>query len=70
MANRSKGIAVVRTDYRRSHDECTAELEASEALARFVSGDYVAYAFGRPRLGNRRQEAAVAGSAFRSRRER
>jgi hypothetical protein len=61
MANRSKGIAVVRTDSRRRQDGCTAELEVSEALARFVSGDYVAYAFGRRRLGNRRQETAIAG---------
>jgi len=70
MANRSSGIAVVSTDSRRSQDERTADLEAQEAPARFVSGDSIAYAFGRPRLGNRRQRTAVASSAFRSRRER
>jgi len=70
MANHSRAIAVVSTNSRWSQDECTTELEASEAWARFFSGDYFAYAFGRPRLGNRRQKTAVAWSAVRSRRER
>jgi hypothetical protein len=70
MATRSKGIAVVGTDSRRSQDQHTGQLEASDAAARFVAAGSVAYAFRRPRLGSRRQKTAVGWSTFRSRRVR
>jgi hypothetical protein len=77
MTNRFGGIADVSSDTRRSHDECTAELQAPDGRAR-LSGEYrrlpadplLAYAFDRPRLANDLQESPATSGAFGSRRER
>jgi hypothetical protein len=77
MTNRFSGIADVSSDTRRSHDECTAELQAPDGPARF-SGEYrrlpadplLAYAFDRPRLASDPQRSPAASGAFHSRRER